>query len=39
MLAIISATATENGPKCHPVTSTEIVVNVSKTTSTIACDE
>ena len=38
MLAMTRATKTENGPKCHPVTETEIVVSMSRIINTIACD-
>jgi hypothetical protein len=36
ILAIRRATKTENGPKCHPVTATEIVVRIRRTIKTIA---
>ena len=39
ILAIIRATNTENGPKCQPVTDTEIVVRIRSIINTIACDE
>lgn len=38
MLAIRSATTTENAPKCQPVTDTEIVVSIRRIINTIACD-
>jgi hypothetical protein len=39
ILAMISATATENAPKCHPVTRTEVVVKTRRITKIIARDE
>jgi len=39
MLAIIRATATEKAPRCHAVTTTEVVVRRSRIISTIARDE
>ena len=39
ILAIMRATNTENGPKCQPVTDTEIVVRIRRTINTLACEE